>query len=203
MAKIAAGRENEQWRRYQQMQPIARVWSTKDGITHYQQWVQYRSCTLKLNQYHAARALPSECPLNAGCRRMKETTAHILWECEKAETTWNRLLTQWTEQRRASTTADERRQAAMQAIAMRTTPPSEPGLVKAMQTQYGFVSYEHVAALGATWFTLTTVMAATLWQARNETVHGGRAVTLAEVAEQGWHAGLQHVRAISERSVRS
>lgn len=178
------------------------VWARMNSATHYQQWVAYRSSTLQLNLHHEGRQRTSECPLAAGCRRQKETTAHILWECIRAVAAWTKLLAQWTQQRFAADTEADRRKAALPYIATRKAPPPPPGFVRGVHEQYGFLGDTHMPAMERIWFVLTSSIMASLWRAHNESVHEHVAISPTEVAERAWAAAVRQVRAVCDQRVR-
>ncbi|TYZ57473.1 hypothetical protein PybrP1_006380, partial [[Pythium] brassicae (nom. inval.)] len=78
VAKIEAARQREAWHAFEQQQSIKQLWDKRNSVVHYQQWVVYRLSVHQLNLFHAGRAETSECPLNARCRRRKETLQHLM-----------------------------------------------------------------------------------------------------------------------------
>lgn len=147
--------------------------------------------------------MTSECPLDAGWRRRNETTAHILWECNKAIVAWGKLLGRWAQAKLTSTSEQTRLAAAQPSIASRQAPPPAPGLVRDIDEQYGFTVDAHADALAQIWLTFTTSITTTLRQERNDMEHKGIAIRQAEVAERAWAAGTRQARPVSEQRVRA
>ncbi|TYZ59780.1 hypothetical protein PybrP1_007614, partial [[Pythium] brassicae (nom. inval.)] len=174
VGKIKAARTVSRWYWYGQYQTTKQIWENDGTATHYHQWLMYRTNSDQLNLFHEARAWTSDCPVGAGCQRRKETLEHLLG--------------------RGGGGLD----AATQTIATRRAPPASPRFVAAMQASFGFVTEDHATAMPEIWLALTTVVMATRWHGRNETVHNGTQHTPKDVADQAWHTGVRQARAISE-----
>lgn len=82
----------DSWQRAATRQCPSQVWRHAHGLTEYQVWTCYRIASMQLNLYHAGRQEDNSCRASSGCHGIKESPAHIFWDCLKARACWGKLL---------------------------------------------------------------------------------------------------------------
>ena len=88
----AIGYDTDSWQRPGAHQSPSQVWDHAHGLTEYQVWTCYRVATKQLNLYHENRHLDNSCRADPRCHGVKETAAHIFWECPKSRACLGKLI---------------------------------------------------------------------------------------------------------------
>uniref|UniRef100_K3WHA6 Reverse transcriptase zinc-binding domain-containing protein n=1 Tax=Globisporangium ultimum (strain ATCC 200006 / CBS 805.95 / DAOM BR144) TaxID=431595 RepID=K3WHA6_GLOUD len=133
-------------------------------MTRYQVWFNYRMSAGQLNLYYQGRELDNTCKADPSCKDLKETIAHIAWECSHAQAIWQQVWTHWEGENHY----DQRN--VRQYVTSRQTPPPSQQLIQRVQSMYGFFTDDHAKALDSIWWIVTSVVTSLLWLRRNERV---------------------------------
>lgn len=168
--------ERHEWRRHMQMRSPSELWQQRGCVSPFQVWVAYRDAVQQLNLFHAGRLESKRCPVNTKYNEQDESTSHIMWECRRAQASWNQVFRKWT-----GLETETSLNLLMPFIASRSPPTSYPSLLASITTHIGFFTTKHENALRTIWFMICTVIPSILWRQRNATVHEHIAATSARV----------------------
>lgn len=139
------------------------------------------------------RCVSVACTLSAACQASKETIEHILWECQRAHTTWTWIASHWL-----GTPTDDWGWRVLQLHVIKRLPPTScEHIWHHVVTNHGSFTPDHEEALHDIWFGLSGVCVSLLWLIRNETVHKQLIFTPDKVKTRIVDAAVKQLRAVA------
>ena len=186
------------WQRAAAHQRPSQVWQHANSLSAYQVWTCYRIATKQLNLYHSGRRADNSCRALSSCQGLKETSAHIFWECAKARACWRKLIGHWTGVR------DGRPALSNTSLAgMNRQAPALPARQRLrIHHKLPEDSETGVAVWDRLWFIMSSICLTHLSCERNDAVFRGKQTAALQSAERFWEVGIRHLNAVAKREHR-